>query len=573
MSKKGIIVTGMHRSGTSAVSNFLHNLGVDAGDPDRLLGSARDNQEGFFERHDVMEINDDLLEHLNSSWDNPHASIIKKLSEIDIPLDLFNKMKGVLYAYESVDKPFFVKDPRFCLTLSLWLKLWHDPIIIVCLRNPLEIARSLQKRNGFSVFKGLGLWENYFDILHNQFSQQKVVRVNFNLLVQQPDVVGRLLCIELEQLGVDGLEYKSSVIGSTFNRSLKHEECSEQEMEEFLTIRQMDLWSTVKNDPSYPDIECAPSNNNSREHLRQRNVDSGYADHKIELFPVLKDREILGQKLKHQLTKNKLYEFNVLDGDVRSYVLKIHNKRCVVKHFGIMTISEGRSECIRDFSHNGQFDYERGCFVFYDDSPAIKFNSSMRGVSKVIVSIDFMSLQPAEVDDLVIHFLGKQQKRQKYDNFSHDREHVNKIKRKVYKILCHVYQGAKCIISPREVFAFYRNYSLLASHEAFFSARYYLAHNPDIARSLIDPLYHFLTKGVKEDRNPSPYFDITYYCGEYKDAGESCENILYHFITEGWKDGKNPSAALNTNEYIALNPSCLENGNHILVHYHEAMSK
>lgn len=561
----------MHRSGTSAVSNFLYNVGIDAGDPDKLLTSARDNQKGFFERQDIMEINDELLLCLNSSWDNPNISIIKKLSEVDIPLDLFNKMKDVLGVYESADTPFFVKDPRFCLTLPLWLKLWRDPIIIICLRNPLEIGRSLQKRNGFSIFKGLGLWETYFDVLHNHLSQQKVVMVNFNQLLQNPNVVGELLCKELEQLGVDGLEYKPSIIQSTFNRTLKHEECSEQEMEELLTVRQMGLWDKIKNDLCFPSFKRIP-NNSSREHLRQRNVDVGYADNEIELFPILKDRKGFGQKQKHQLSKKKTYEFILLDEDINSFVLKIHNKRCVIKHFGIVTCSDGSSECIRDYSHNGIFDRERGCFVFYDDSPVIKFNSPSKEISKVIVDIDFMSNQPAEVDDLVIHFLGKQQREKKHDKFSNDREHRNKIKRKVSKVLCHIYQGVKFLFAPKEILAFYRNYSLLASHEAFFSARYYLAHNPDIARAFIDPLYHFLTKGAKEGRNPSPYFDITYYFDEYLEAGESGVNPLCQFITEGWKNGKNPSAVLNTNEYIALNPSCLESGNHILVHYHEAMS-
>jgi hypothetical protein len=63
-------------------------------------------------------------------------------------------------------QPFWAwKDPRTCLLLPIWkdvlLELGIDLKVIFVERNPLDVARSLQRRNGFTLDKGLGIWFNY----------------------------------------------------------------------------------------------------------------------------------------------------------------------------------------------------------------------------------------------------------------------------------------------------------------------------------------------------------------------------------------------------------------------------
>ena len=53
------------------------------------------------------------------------------------------------------------KDPRNSLTLPFWLRLIPNLKVIICLRNPLEVARSLSVRNGTSLAFGLNLWRSY----------------------------------------------------------------------------------------------------------------------------------------------------------------------------------------------------------------------------------------------------------------------------------------------------------------------------------------------------------------------------------------------------------------------------
>src|SRR6185312_12242151 len=65
-SPRAILVLGMHRSGTSAVTRVLNLLGADLGS--RLVAPAADNPAGFWEHADAVKINDDLLQALGRTW-------------------------------------------------------------------------------------------------------------------------------------------------------------------------------------------------------------------------------------------------------------------------------------------------------------------------------------------------------------------------------------------------------------------------------------------------------------------------------------------------------------------------
>ena len=55
-----IVMTGMHRSGTSLTASLLQSAGVDLGD--RLLGEDRGNSKGHFEDLDFVEFHQNVLQ-------------------------------------------------------------------------------------------------------------------------------------------------------------------------------------------------------------------------------------------------------------------------------------------------------------------------------------------------------------------------------------------------------------------------------------------------------------------------------------------------------------------------------
>ena len=65
-----LIVTGVHRSGTSMIAGILSNLAIPMGEG-AVMNPAPENPEGFFERIDVMQLNDSVLKRLGGSWQAP----------------------------------------------------------------------------------------------------------------------------------------------------------------------------------------------------------------------------------------------------------------------------------------------------------------------------------------------------------------------------------------------------------------------------------------------------------------------------------------------------------------------
>ena len=68
-STQAILVAGMHRSGTSALTKTLSILGADL--PRNLMPPMKgNNDKGFWESKDLEGIHDSLLESAGSMWDD-----------------------------------------------------------------------------------------------------------------------------------------------------------------------------------------------------------------------------------------------------------------------------------------------------------------------------------------------------------------------------------------------------------------------------------------------------------------------------------------------------------------------
>src|SRR5713226_6216337 len=64
-----VIVLGMHRSGTSLCSHVLSALGVDMAD---AIDIHQSNEKGHWERREIVDLNDRILEHFNRSFYTLH---------------------------------------------------------------------------------------------------------------------------------------------------------------------------------------------------------------------------------------------------------------------------------------------------------------------------------------------------------------------------------------------------------------------------------------------------------------------------------------------------------------------
>jgi len=160
---RAICVLGAHRSGTSTITRALNLLGAYLGEDNDLMKPLPENPEGFWERLDVYYLQNRLLAIMKRSWEAtvPLPENWHKTDEI-LPLkdELVELVKD-----NFLGQPLWAwKDPRTCLLLPLWkdvlAELGIDLKVLFVVRNPLDVARSLEKRNGFTPDKGLGIWFN-----------------------------------------------------------------------------------------------------------------------------------------------------------------------------------------------------------------------------------------------------------------------------------------------------------------------------------------------------------------------------------------------------------------------------
>lgn len=155
-----IIVAGMHRSGTSAVTRVLSLLGAAL--PRNLMEpAASDNELGFWESRPITQAHEELLVSLGVAWTDPDP----------VPQSWFRSPIAERYEYRLVDlledeygdAPIFVvKDPRICRLVPLWQKALTragaSARFVIPVRNPLEVAASLKARNDLSTDQSLLLW-------------------------------------------------------------------------------------------------------------------------------------------------------------------------------------------------------------------------------------------------------------------------------------------------------------------------------------------------------------------------------------------------------------------------------
>lgn len=157
--RQGLIILGMHRSGTSAVAGTAVRLGLAA--PLTPLPSAEDNPSGFYESHPIVEINHHLLRAENCFWDTCLTYEPERLNQ-RLQADDRQAMANILIREFGASAGFVMKDPRLCLTLSAWLPAFEtigaSPVVLIVVRHPLEVSYSLMKRNGFSQDTTAALW-------------------------------------------------------------------------------------------------------------------------------------------------------------------------------------------------------------------------------------------------------------------------------------------------------------------------------------------------------------------------------------------------------------------------------
>ncbi|MCK2097509.1 sulfotransferase family protein [Thauera aromatica] len=226
--KKSMVVLGMHRSGTSATAGLFSLLGFDTGRV--TLPGNRFNPKGYFEDALVVRENDHVLEQLNRSWFDTRSLPLNWL-DFDSTEASYLKQLDVFKAEYQINGQWVLKDPRICRLLPLWKKIFASlplsPGYLFVVRNPVEVAASLQSRDGLPVNKALLLYSQYL------LEAEKETRGHLRSCIRYDDLLRdwrATLKWVIERLSLDLAfpdEEDAQKIDQFITPSLKHERAKE----------------------------------------------------------------------------------------------------------------------------------------------------------------------------------------------------------------------------------------------------------------------------------------------------------------------------------------------------------
>jgi glycosyltransferase involved in cell wall biosynthesis len=143
-------ILGMHRSGTSLLAGTLQEAGLFLGD---VVNSAPHNQKGNRESLPIRLLHDDLMERAGGSWDEPPSAVDWK--------PVHRALQQTIIQEFSPNDCWGFKDPRSLICLDGWLDTIPGLEMVAIFRHPEEVARSLHARNGFTLLRGMEIWEIY----------------------------------------------------------------------------------------------------------------------------------------------------------------------------------------------------------------------------------------------------------------------------------------------------------------------------------------------------------------------------------------------------------------------------
>ena len=160
---RAICVLGMHRSGTSTVTRAVNLLGAYLGQNADLMPPTLDNPEGYWERLDIRQLHDRLLEKLGRIWST--AAPLPDQWQLAEEVCLYKEELKALVRANFAGHPLWAwKDPRTCILLPLWREVLEELGIelscIFVVRNPLDVANSLKNRDLIPLHQGFGIWFN-----------------------------------------------------------------------------------------------------------------------------------------------------------------------------------------------------------------------------------------------------------------------------------------------------------------------------------------------------------------------------------------------------------------------------
>ncbi len=142
------LILGMHRSGTSLLTQILSQSGLDVGRS--LMPPSFDNPRGFWENSRIVAAHDKFLNHFKRDWTTA-ALIDDEAFSSKMATQTVETLARILQDDFLSSAPSLIKDPRLCVLYPLWprvaKKLGRPLHGLRIIRSPSYVTSSIKRRN------------------------------------------------------------------------------------------------------------------------------------------------------------------------------------------------------------------------------------------------------------------------------------------------------------------------------------------------------------------------------------------------------------------------------------------
>lgn len=568
---QAIVVLGMHRSGTSALTGVLGCLGHAL--PRKPIPSGPDNERGFWESEAIRDLNEAIFEQLGVTW--------RGLETID-PGALFapdfnwaGRRAAEILREEFPDGAVpVIKDPRISRLLPLWVdvldKTTPRTVFAFSVREPLEVAQSLAARNQMTLDHGLLLWARYYLDAESQTRGKPRGFVDYSALLDDwRGAIERLA--SATGLNFDASNLPCDEIEAYLSRDLRHHVRRAQEMPVELSSNpilnsvapilknwaggqperssdhkildearhQLDdtsslLWRALEAarierkrqmaaraelDSASADAERAIRSLEDLDHIR-RTIEQ-IEKRQEEGFERLREREKSQQKL---------------NGAIEDLTAEVRRRTLLEEALAdataeLMRLGARIDELQADRS-SGERELSRLAAEIVElDRTVLNAQSDVQSAKDEIEDLKRKSrARKKELDQLRNRSMAAEAALERYGQslpwrfYTTFNDAAGRLRR--------AFGG------PREGQKRWRRGLAVLASSPLFDRNWYLETYPDVASARVDPLAHYLEFGWREGRDPSPAFCTNAYLKTNADVAAAGVNPLLHYIEHGQGEGR-----------------------------------
>ncbi len=537
----------MHRSGTSALTRVISRLGADL--PSNLMPPVKDiNEAGFWESMEIYRLNDDILASGGSRWDDWrrfNADWIRSTAKLP-----FKARALAILEHDFAKSSIFVlKDPRNCRLLPFWLEVLQEfeaePKCLVPIRNPLEVAASLRRRDGFSQAKSQMLWLRH--VLDAELGTRGLKRAFVRYASMLEDWRGAVgaLSQELQIAWPRRSATAEYEIDQFLEHRHRHHTVGDEKVADHPEISAWvkEAYSALLELQAHPESVNALGCLDTVFMEFNRASDSLGA---VVLAAELEREEMVAASLARANDlqniaahgKTRIAELEQAVGVGKTRIAELEQAVGV----GKTRIAELKQAALTSEARLVELSSELECEKKKNSEILALEHQLLHRLNGIQVSASWQLTDPLRVME------GR----------------WPRLVRGIAAIPKLMWWAVTLCLRQRLRLRRQANH-LLATK--LFDLSWYVEHNPDIVLGGHNPLLHWLVAGWREGRDPNPLFDCRWYLAQNPDVARAGLNPLEHYLASGAREGRDPSPLFDSRRYLARHPEVAEAGTSPLAHY------